>query len=153
SSFCHCFSKREPQTRIRFLPNLLSMNETLRLQPAAATGNPNRTQLLNGWIPGWIALATCWALLFNQLRVDWSINPQYYFGWFVPLLALGLFHFRWTTRPDPVAPQAVGGIAVIAGLSLAALLPIRLIEEANPEWRLIQWTHALEMVLLSLCAL
>jgi len=43
-----------------------------------------------------------WCLLFNQLRVDWEVNPQYNYGWFVPLLALGLFWQRWLTRPHPM---------------------------------------------------
>src|SRR5215471_10092128 len=95
---------------------------------------------------GLFVLVLCWLLVFNALRVDWSTNPQYSYGWFVPLLALGLFWFRWTTRPQPAASPHSGFALAIAWAALALLLPIRLIEEANPEWRLIQWAHMTQMV-------
>ncbi len=40
-----------------------------------------------------------WLQLFNQLRFDWAANPQYGYGWFVPLLAAGTFLRRWPLRP------------------------------------------------------
>ncbi len=100
-----------------------------------------------------LALAVCWGFVFNELRVDWTINPQYGYGWFVPLLALGVFRFRWSSRPDAVIPKTSRSPTLLAVLALSILLPIRLIEEANPEWRLVQWTHALNMVLVTLCGL
>jgi exosortase len=99
------------------------------------------------------ALALCWVLVFNALRVDWSTNPQYAYGWFVPLLALGLLLFRWTTRPEPARPLRIGLVSAIALGALALQLPIRLVEEANPEWRMIQWVHAGQTVVLTLCSL
>jgi exosortase len=111
---------------------------------------PNSSLLLN-----LLMLALCWGFVFNALRVDWSTNPQYSYGWFVPFLALGLFFFRWKSRPEPakISSKASRFVLALLGCSLAALLPIRLIEEANPEWRLIQWTHAFQMALLTLCTL
>src|SRR5262245_30284914 len=83
---------------------------------------------------GALVLIGYWLPVFNALRVDWSINPQYYYGWSVPLLALGLFRLRWNSRPaaGTANTRLVGVVALVA---LMALLPIRLIEEANPEWR------------------
>jgi exosortase len=102
-----------------------------------------------------LVLALCWGFLFNALRVDWSTNPQYSYGWFVPVLMLGLFIFRWKSRPEPDQISLGNSRLVLSllGCALAALLPIRLIEEANPEWRLIQWSHALQVVLITFCAL
>jgi exosortase len=100
-----------------------------------------------------VVAAVCWGFVFNVLRVDWSINPQYHYGWFVPVLALGLFRLRWTSRPMVAHLHSGRLVAFVAAISLALLLPIRLVEEANPEWRLVQWIHALEMVLVTLCAL
>jgi exosortase len=100
-----------------------------------------------------VALAVCWGFVFNELRVDWSINPQYGYGWFVPLLALGVFRLRWNARPGAALSKSDRVPALIAAIALAALLPVRLIEEANPEWRLIQWSHALDMVLVTFCGL
>ena len=94
-----------------------------------------------------------WALVVNQLRVDWSINPQYYYGWVVPLLALGLFHLRWISRPAASPPPNTFALGLVLATVAVLLLPIRLAEEANPEWRLVLWAHAVQAVLLTLCAL
>src|SRR5215831_7335413 len=73
---------------------------------------------------GALALLGYWLLVFNALRVDWSINPQYYYGWFVPLLALGLFRLRWNARPPAAALARTRALCVFASIALAALLPI-----------------------------
>ena len=92
-------------------------------------------------LPAGVLLAVVWLQLFNQLRSDWAINPQYAFGFAVPPLALALLWRRWQMRP---APAPGGGRATgLLGGALLLLLPIRLIEEANPEWRLVLWGHAL----------
>ena len=44
-------------------------------------------------------LLLVWAGLWNQLRVDWTINDQYQYGWFVPPLALALLALRWHGPP------------------------------------------------------
>jgi exosortase len=133
-----------------------------------------------------LALALPWALLFWQLHYEWSVNPQYGFGWGIPLLAAYLFLKRWPHRPatddsigGPVPCPAAsdnllsllpkptgagphfgpaserknfGNFLMLAGL-LAALLPIRLVQEANPDWRLIDWLLALCVTGLGLSAL
>jgi exosortase len=125
----------------------LTLNSTRANRIAATAGKASNFAIALGMF----ALALSWLLVFNALRVDWATNPQYSYGWFVPLLALGMFRLRWTTRPEP-EPAAQAGLALAFGAaSLALLLPIRLVEEANPEWRLIQWVHAAAMVLLTLC--
>src|SRR5215475_9900757 len=77
-----------------------------------------------------VVLALSWGFVFNALRVDWSTNPQYNYGWFVPLLALGLYVFRWKSRPEPAQLSSPDWqlVLTILGCALAALLPIRLIE-------------------------
>ena len=90
-----------------------------------------------------------WALLVKDLSVYWSVIPQYSYGWFVPLLCVFIFFTSWLTRPaaskaGPVAPW----IFYITGF---ALLPTWLIEQPNPDWRLVSWFLALEVVILSLC--
>src|SRR5215471_8761137 len=122
--------------------------------PSTSIDEPRRSFANFPLLLNLLVLALCWGFAFNALRVDWSTNPQYSYGWFVPLLALGLFLFRWKSRPEPSQLSlADSRIALILlGCAVAALLPIRLIEEANPEWRLIQWTHAFQVVLVTLCA-
>ncbi len=83
-------------------------------------------------------LAGLWLLVFNQLRLEWTINPLYAYGWAIPVLALYLFWERWQGRPEPASAGNLVPL-VIAGACFAALLPIRLVQEANPDWILISW--------------
>ncbi len=96
-------------------------------------------------LPGGGALLAAWVALWDRLRIDWSVNDQYAYGWFVPPLALALFALRWRDQPEPRPPMGrwKWALALAAGAGLAALLPVRLIEEPNGDWRLIEWAHAL----------
>jgi len=111
-----------------------------------------------------------WFILCRQLSGEWSVNAQYNYGWFVPLFALYLFWLRWQDRPAPeVRGQKsevrhgesvlwrIGSRTLIASaiviVSLFLLLPVRLFEVANPEWRLLAWIHALVVVTLTLLLL
>jgi exosortase len=99
----------------------------------------------------WVALAgLSWGSLVRRLSVDWSVNPQYGYGWSVPVLAVWLFWRRWLERPEPQAPRARWSLGLLLACLLLALLPARLIEEANPEWRLMLWTHALSLAAVTL---
>ena len=95
-------------------------------------------------------------MLCRQLSGEWSINEQYNYGWFVPFFALYLFWLRWQDRPTPevrsqkleVRSRLVAAIIGVAALLL--LLPVRLFEIANPEWRPLAWIHAAAVVTLTL---
>jgi exosortase len=110
-------------------------------------------------------LAALWFELCRELSGEWSVNEQYNFGWFVPFFALYLFWLRWQDRPParianrkspatdakrrpgfPIANVAALGIAIAA---LLLLLPVRLFEIANPEWRLLAWVHTAAVVVLT----
>lgn len=109
-----------------------------------------------GSVP-WVALITIgllWWILINHLRVEWAVNPQYAYGFAVPFLAGYLFWLRWkaisnTQRGTPNANFEIRhskfDIVCIAFLAFL-LLPIRIVEEANPEWRLISWCLGLVVV-------
>ncbi|MEY2564281.1 MAG: hypothetical protein QOH88_2474 [Verrucomicrobiota bacterium] len=104
------------------------------------------------WL-GWIVPALLWLWLFFHLHYEWMLNSRYNYGWGVPFLGLVLFYFRWRGRPEPERnPSTTGGI-IASGLILVSLLPVRVIEEANPDWRLLSWTLALAVVVFSLLAL
>ena len=87
-----------------------------------------------------VALGLPWLQLFRELETDWALNPQYAYGYLVPFLALGLAWRRWADRPQAEGGQRAWLYAALAGAAL--LLPLRLVEEANPEWRMALWTHA-----------
>lgn len=95
------------------------------------------------------AIAGYWLVLINILRVDWGINPQYSYGWLVPAIAAGLFWRRWQTRPKPATSGGVFWLRLWLGLCLAIMLPMRSVEEANPEWRFLFWMHGLLLVSLT----
>jgi exosortase len=96
-------------------------------------------------------LAVLWFLLCRQLSGEWSVNEQYSYGWFVPFFALYLFWLRWEDRPEPPPPRKVLSAAILIGVSaFFLLLPIRLFEIANPDWRLLSWVHAASVVTLTL---
>src|SRR5438309_5550012 len=102
-------------------------------------------------------LAVLWFVLCKQLSSEWSVNEQYNFGWFVPFFALYLFWLRWQDRPQVEIRNPKSEIrkrqtiaALLAIPALLSLLPVRLFEIANPEWRPIAWIHAATVVTLTL---
>ena len=114
--------------------------------------------------PGGKALAPCikrqalwmltlvvayWWMLLQRLSVDWTVNPQYGYGWSVPVLACWLAWRRWADRPPAELSQWCRPSAMMVISLLLFLLPVRLIEEANPEWRLVLWFHALTLAALT----
>ena len=101
-------------------------------------------------------LAGLWFVLCKELSGEWSVNEQYNFGWFVPFFAIYLFLLRWQDRPQirgqksEVRSQKKPIVLVIGLAALLLLLPVRLFEIANPEWRLLAWVHAAAVVTLTL---
>jgi hypothetical protein len=102
----------------------------------------------------WLVPAFLWAWLFFHLHYEWSLNPQYNYGWAVPVLAAFMFYLRWQARPVAAAATEEDGRLFFAqAMILALLLPVRVIEEANPDWRLLSWFFALAVVAYSLLSL
>ncbi len=106
-----------------------------------------------GWLLLLIALGACWLLFFRSLSSDWHLNPQYSYGYVVPFLALVLFWRRWPDRPPAEPPASLSFAAAASAALLLMLLPLRVVLEANPEWRLIYWVQGGQMVALTLCLL
>jgi exosortase len=98
-------------------------------------------------IAGGLLFTALWFLLWRHLSSEWRVNEQYNYGWFVPLLALVLFWLRWEDRPKPEADgHSFVGISVAIGLAIIGLfliLPIRVFEIGNPDWRPLGWLHAI----------
>ena len=100
-----------------------------------------------------VAFFILWLEIIFQLQSEWSLNPQYSYGWTVPFLAAWLFYLRWTDRPAPALPRLRGLTISLAIFVAIFFLPARVIAVANPDWRLISWTMALVAVVLTLCSL
>ena len=61
------------------------------------------------WWPVFAVLGALWFFAVRQLRFDWTINPQYTYGWTVPFLSAYLFAERWKRRP-PAQEKPVGAL-------------------------------------------
>jgi exosortase len=96
------------------------------------------------WAPSAALLILLWLLVFNQQRLEWSVNVVYAYGWAVPVMAAYLLWERWRTRPVAEASPRWLTLALLgaAGGLLAAYLPVRIIQEANPDWVKINWSLA-----------
>ena len=134
--------------------SIITVDEPLRTTAPVNAGT-------NTWI--WFAVAAAglvWFILCRHLGNEWSSNEQYGYGWFVPLFAAYLFWLRWDegvlrgsksdSAPDSKPRSWLLCFAVVL---LAALLPLRLFEVGNPDWRPLGWAHAAIVVSLTLFAL
>ncbi len=134
------------------MPNSSSREYPARPTENGAGGNSLLITLLSGWSLAGIAVIVCWLLFFNEIRGEWQVNPQYNYGYVVPFLGAVLFWRRWPGRPaaTPGNTWLVGALA--CSLFLLAL-PLRVLFEANPEWRLLYWVSGLNVLGVSLCVL
>lgn len=98
------------------------------------------------------ALGLCWALFFNAVQYEWRVNPEYSYGYVVPLLGLLLIWRRWPDRPPAVGHRR-WWMGCLAGCFLFFWLPWDLFIEANPEWRLLYWASGFQVIGLTLCFL
>src|SRR6267154_758571 len=106
-----------------------------------------------------LPFAWLWFVLVNHLRVEWTLNPQYGYGWAVPFLCAYLIWGKLENRNKkaeieswkPEAGFLNFRISAFCFLLLAFLyFPTRLVQEANPDWRLVSWALAVEVTGLSL---
>ncbi len=81
-----------------------------------------------------VLIGAFWVLLFNRLHTEWIVNTLYSYGWAVPFLALYLFTERWRDRPQPAAHRPHPLWLVIPAALVIAYFPIRIVNEANPDW-------------------
>lgn len=104
------------------------------------------------WFPVAV-FALVWLELISRLRFEWSVNPQYGYGWTVPVLAAYIFWRRSEDAPPPSPPdhRILAGLLLI--LTAVLLIPVRLIQEANPDWRLLSWTMALSAGIITACGI
>jgi exosortase len=139
----------------------------------------------SAWQWAWVFLPIgyFWFRLIDDLRLEWSTDPQYSYGWVVPFLCLGLLVRRWQPFPNNRSEKSESSVqksestsqgadihsaasvfsfqnfssqhlAVILFALFAFLyLPTRLVEASTPEWRPIQWSQGVEAIGLTLCAI
>jgi len=79
------------------------------------------------------------AIVIRMLLSDWMIDPQYSYGFLVPLLAVGLLWRRLKDVPAPIYPSLLSLIGgdLVGLLSTGGLLLLIPFAEANPDWRIL----------------
>jgi Transmembrane exosortase (Exosortase_EpsH) len=91
-----------------------------------------------------------WCMLIERLAQYWVVEPEYSFGWLVPIVCGYLCWLRWRSRPAPGAPK-LGLARYVFWVTALGLLPTWLIVKANPDWRVVARLLAGQRVILSLC--
>ncbi len=94
-----------------------------------------------------------WLLNLWVLAPDWTLYPQYGYGWFVLPLAAYLFWRQWEIRPVPqeATPNRLIWLATFFCLLVLALA--RPMNSATPDWRLAMWAISCSVITLTLLAL
>lgn len=89
-----------------------------------------------------MVLGGLWAITLDSVRLEWGVNPQYTYGWLVPPLVAYLLWHRWRHRPRREVANLDRRFWRTTAMLAILLLPARLIQEANPAWRLTMWLLA-----------
>jgi len=104
-----------------------------------------------------LPFAWLWFHLVDNLRLQWTTDPQYSYGLVMPLLTAGLLLRRWQRfSGSPLQTAEFKNATLIAAFIIGLILlyfPTRLLEEAVPEWRPIGWLLAIETIGLTLYAI
>lgn len=98
-------------------------------------------------------IAFFWLLLFVRIHTEWIVNDLYAYGWAVPFLAIYLFVERWRDRPAPAADRPPSLWLIIPVLLLLSYLPLRVVNEANPDWVKVNVMMTCVVAGFSFCAL
>lgn len=85
------------------------------------------------WL-SWALLLGAGIVALGPLTPTWDSNPNYSFGWWIPVVCLVLFAERWPVRPER---KEVGSARLTPWLLIGGLLFLgfRLAAETDPEWR------------------
>jgi exosortase len=90
--------------------------------------------------PAILFLGCLWLVVFQRIHDAWSTSVVYAYGWAVPLLALYLARERWLTRPTATRARPRPAMLWRATLLLMiGYVPVRIVQEANPDWVKVNW--------------
>jgi len=101
---------------------------------------------------GWQVLASLIPLvllawLFYDVSFVWRLGVNYRHGYMIPLLCLVVGYVLWPNRPE----ASGRGLGLVKGVALLGLLlsfiPLRIVFEVNPDWRLLMWVEAFQVLL------
>ncbi len=96
-----------------------------------------------------------WLTLFAQVRHYWGEGSYYAYGWSIPFLAfiLGLRRLRsGTTETTATGPESSRPLLLL-GCFMTLMIPLRLVAEPDPYWRLPLWIQAILLIVITLLTL
>ena len=121
-----------------------------------------------------VAVLWLWWRLIDQLHLEWTVNPQYAYGWALPVLCTYLLWRRLRADSEKLKTETLESVRggedrvravrtpprrssifhlVLLGCAALLYLPTRLVQEANPDWRFVSWALALEVITITLVIL
>ena len=109
---------------------------------------PSASALL--WL---VLLAAIWVPVVYLLGAQWSNFEEYSYGWAVPCLCLFLAGQRFLSRPPATKPDwKKTALALLLATGLVFWI-MRVLQEANPVWRVASYGLALAAVAMTLLAI
>ncbi len=87
------------------------------------------------WLPV-IGMAALWTPAMLAASYAWGHGEYYDYGWFVPPAALWLTIRHWKTLDGPVTLPRRRVVVAVAALLLPWILMLRVLNYADPSWRL-----------------
>ena len=93
-----------------------------------------------------VFLLAVWLPVMKILQLEWRFNEQYHYGYFVPFFTIYLIYLRWEDRPQR---NKASLHPLCLSLPLLVMLPLQLIQTANPDWRMVYWAVTLNGLLIT----
>ncbi|HEX8678440.1 MAG TPA: archaeosortase/exosortase family protein, partial [Chthoniobacterales bacterium] len=104
------------------------LNPPLPISPMNATASATAaSNVTTRTRVDWLAItafALLWVEIVSRLRFEWSVNPQYGYGWTVPFLAAYIFWRRIESTPAAERPAATLFPALIIFAAGLLLIPV-----------------------------
>jgi len=99
---------------------------------------PTRSPATILWLP-FVLIVLVWLPSLWRFSYEWALNPQYYYGWSVPILAGYLLYDRYPEAPSVGKPRFWWPVTILVVVLALLQGPLRLIGEANSTSRTISW--------------
>lgn len=94
-----------------------------------------------------LALLLITGTLFAQLSNEWSTNPQYSYGWFVPLFCLYFLGRDLKSLNCSESFHSVKSFWILSFFCFLLMVPVWWLAEANPDWRLVNWVLVFPVII------